>query len=240
MACEAEALAELKGDWTERGDPKALLVGNYLHSYFESQEAHREFINEHPEIIATSGKNKGHPKKEYQVADAMIATLKNDPKFQEFYQGDKEVIVTGKIGGIAWKGKLDCLPTNHKYFADLKTTQDIYKRFYLPDERRYGSFIEAYNYSLQMAVYQELVRQQYGVQAVPVIIAVSKQDPPDKAPVSIPQDLLDYWLERVKELQPHIEAVKNGEEEPKRCEHCDYCRATKHLTQIISLYDLIE
>ena len=170
----------------------------------------------------------------------MIRTLRTDPKFKEFYQGKKEVIVKGEIGGVAWKGKLDCLADNHKYFADLKTTMDINKRFYLPEEHRYGSFIEAYNYPLQMAVYQELIRQQYGVQAVPVIIAVSKQDPPDKAAVSMPQDLLDYWLERVKELQPRIEAVKNGEEEPKRCEHCEYCRATKHLTQIISLYDLVE
>ncbi len=39
LECEAAALAKLKGEWTPESDPKALLVGNYVHSYFEKIKA---------------------------------------------------------------------------------------------------------------------------------------------------------------------------------------------------------
>lgn len=240
MICEAEALAELKGEWEPDEDNTALLVGNYLHSYFESPYVHGAFKRRHPEIISTRGSTKGQLKKDYQVADQMIETLKSDPAFAKYYQGDKEVIVTGTIGGVEWMGKLDCFPNNRKSFIDLKTTQSITKKVWVEDNREYGNFIEAYRYPLQMAVYQELIRQQYDVTAVPIIAAVSKQDPPDHALVKIPQDLLDYWLDKIETLQPRIEAVKNGETKPTRCEHCAYCRATKRLTGIIDLYDLTD
>lgn len=51
MECEARALAELKEDWQPTSDPKALLVGNYVHSYFESPEAHRRFKEENKEAL---------------------------------------------------------------------------------------------------------------------------------------------------------------------------------------------
>ena len=240
MKCEAAALAELKGEWQPERDQTPLLVGNYLHSYFESKEAHQEFLNEHgTEILAQSGKNKGKPKKDYQVGDAMIQSLANDEKFVNLYQGQKEVIVKGQIDGVNWMGKLDCFPDNHKYFADLKTTQDLHKKYWLADQARYGTFIEAYNYPIQMAVYQELIRQQYGVEATPLIVAVTKQDPPDKAIISIEQPILDFWLEQVKEMQGHIQAVKNGEAVPTRCGHCDYCRATKKLTGVVDMQTLL-
>lgn len=239
MQCEAAELAKLSGEWEPNQDPTALLVGNYLHSHFESPEAHQAFLNDHPEILATTGKNRGQPKAPYQVADKMIATLEDDPVFNQIYQGKKELIITGEIGGVKWMGKLDCFADNHKYFADLKTTQDIHKRFWLDDDRRWASFIEAYNYPLQMAVYQELIRQTYDVEAMPIIVAVSKQEPPDKALVDIPQSLLDFWLDKVIELQPHIQAVKDGKELPTRCEQCEYCRATKKLSGITPLEELV-
>ncbi|WP_187337344.1 PD-(D/E)XK nuclease-like domain-containing protein, partial [Lactiplantibacillus plantarum] len=43
LACEAEALAELTGKWQPVRDAKALVVGNWLHSYFESKQAHEKF-----------------------------------------------------------------------------------------------------------------------------------------------------------------------------------------------------
>lgn len=238
MDCEAEALAELSGEWTPDSDQMPLLVGNYLHSYFQSPQAHSGFKRSHPQILSSRGPSKGKPKKDYQVADAMISSLRGDQTFRELYQGDKELIVQGEIAGVPWMGKLDCFGPTHKYFVDLKTTQDLHKRYWVDDLGGYGTFIDAYHYTLQMAVYQDLVRQQFGVDAVPLIVAVTKQDPPDKAIVEIPQEELDYWLAKVIELQERIEAVKRGEVEPTRCGKCDYCRATKKLTGTISLYDL--
>ncbi|MGH2245782.1 PD-(D/E)XK nuclease-like domain-containing protein, partial [Enterococcus faecalis] len=36
--CEAATIARLKKIWLPCTDPKALLVGNYVHSYFESSK----------------------------------------------------------------------------------------------------------------------------------------------------------------------------------------------------------
>ncbi|MDT2738245.1 PD-(D/E)XK nuclease-like domain-containing protein, partial [Enterococcus pseudoavium] len=43
IKCPAAALAKLKGEWQPDSDKKPLLVGNYVHSYFESAEAHEAF-----------------------------------------------------------------------------------------------------------------------------------------------------------------------------------------------------
>ena len=240
LACEAEALAELKGIWVPERDPTALLAGNYLHSYFESPEAHQSFIDAHPEMFSTRGSTKGQLKTPYKVAESMIQALKDDPSFQAVYQGNKEEILTGEIDGVKWMGRLDCFDPARAFFLDLKTTQDLHKKYWITDENRWGSFVEEYNYPLQMAVYQELIRQNYGTRPAPILVAVSKQDPPDKAFVAIPQDNLDDAMDQLLAAQPRVERIVAGEVKQHRCEQCDYCRSTKHLGQIISMNDLIE
>ena len=46
LKCPAAALAKLKGDWQPSSDPIALLVGNYVHSYFEDLTVHEKFKKE--------------------------------------------------------------------------------------------------------------------------------------------------------------------------------------------------
>ncbi|MDE7507093.1 PD-(D/E)XK nuclease-like domain-containing protein, partial [Streptococcus agalactiae] len=76
--CEARALAELRGDWTDTRDNTALLVGNYVHSYFEGEEAHEEFKKMNgSEMISSRGATKGQFKKSFLVAEQMIEALKN-------------------------------------------------------------------------------------------------------------------------------------------------------------------
>ena len=36
----------------------------------------------------------------------------------------------------------------------------------------------------------------------------------------------------------HYQAIKEGRIQPTRCEHCDYCKATKHLTAILNYKEL--
>ncbi|HGK8386529.1 TPA: PD-(D/E)XK nuclease-like domain-containing protein, partial [Streptococcus pyogenes] len=112
--CEARALAELRGDWTDTRDNTALLVGNYVHSYFESKEAHEEFKAQNgSEMISTRGTTKGQLKKDYLVAEQMIEALKNDYQFMKYYQGKKEVAITGFLGQVEFKGKIDCLNVDY-------------------------------------------------------------------------------------------------------------------------------
>ena len=44
MKCEAAALAKLNGEYNDL-DNQALLVGNFLHSYFESPTAHQFYLS---------------------------------------------------------------------------------------------------------------------------------------------------------------------------------------------------
>lgn len=238
LNCEAETMAEIKGEY--KPDFKdALLVGNYLHSYFESKEAHQKFIDDNREEMYSKRKPYGLLGK-YRIADSMIETLSNDEMFRKLYQGGKEVIVTGQIDNVDWKGKIDCLNLDRKYFIDLKTTRDIHKKYWNVEDHEWNSFVASWNYQLQMYVYQELIHQTFGVWCEPYIVAVSKQDVPDKAIISIPNERLTEAELLIEQEQPHIEDVRNGRVEPKRCERCEYCRLTKKLGEIVSMDDLIE
>ncbi|WP_324287553.1 PD-(D/E)XK nuclease-like domain-containing protein [Levilactobacillus brevis] len=241
VACEAEALAELRGEWAPDEDKTALLVGNDLHSYFESSEAHERFLDANKEVMLSSrGKTKGQLKSEYKQADIMIDSLKNDKTFTQLYQGEKESIVTGVISGAEWMGKLDCLNLDRGYFIDLKTTQELSKRLWDSRSHRWVPFVLKYDYQLQMAVYRELVKQQYGIECEPYIVAVTKQSPPNKAVITIPHEYMEDALQRIDEQLPHFEDVIAGVQAPVPCGSCAYCREHKQLENIISVDDLLD
>lgn len=241
LECEAKTQAELLGEWKPPENQVALLMGNYLHSYFESKEAHEAFVEQHQsELISSQGKTKGQLKTAYKGVEAMIDALANDKKFCSLYQGDKEAIVTGDIYGVTWKGKIDCLNLDRGYFIDLKTTQDLHKSYWNSEQHEKQSFAVHYNYQLQMWVYMQLIYQTFGVWCQPYIVAVDKQKVPDKAILSIPSYRLEEAEQVVADNQERIESVRQGETKPERCEQCDYCKETKQLNEIISIDDLVE
>ena len=59
------------------------------------------------------------------------------------------------------------------------------------------------------------------------MIAATKETVPNVAYICFTDTLLDYALEIVEEFAPRYDAIKRGEAQPKRCEHCDYCKETK-------------
>ncbi|MFR0592078.1 PD-(D/E)XK nuclease-like domain-containing protein [Limosilactobacillus mucosae] len=232
--CEAATLAKLKGDWEPTSDPKALLVGNYVHSYFESPEAHQEFVEANKsEMISTRGKTKGQLKSSYKVADDMIKALSEDDFFNYVYMpGEKEVIVTGELFGHQWKGKIDSLCLDRGYFCDLKTVDDFHKGHWNPELRQKVNFVEDRGYHMQAAIYQELIRQTFDVDCQPYIFGVSKQPIPDKIAISFDGDgqfLMQSALEKISNEQDHFWRVLMGEEPPKACGKCEYCRQGKQL-----------
>jgi hypothetical protein len=101
--------------------------------------------------------------------------------------------------------------------------------------------VEAYGYARQLALYTELERIWSGrdERLTALIIAVTKEDPPDKEVISIPEDAIEEQLEFVKAVMPRVLAVKNGDVEPMRCECCKYCRATKKVKRIVDYRDLL-
>lgn len=94
------------------------------------------------------------------------------------------------------------------------------------------NFINYYNYVLQAALYQEIVRQNTGKQ-LPFIIAVcTKQEYSERALLSISQNELDTKLEFIKGYLPHIQELKEGKIEPTYCGKCSYCLSKKKTEKI--------
>ncbi|MFS9190514.1 PD-(D/E)XK nuclease-like domain-containing protein [Streptococcus parasanguinis] len=250
LKCPARALAVEDGEWTESRDETPLLLGNYVHSYFESQEAHEAFLKENGDkLISKAGKTKGQLKKEFLIGDSMIASLKDDPSFNRLYHGsstenvEKEMIVYGEIEGVPFKGKLDSVNLTQGYFADLKTMKSIYDMEWNAELRRKVptavNNILGFGYHSQLAIYRDLLKQMTGDEFRPIIVAVSKEEVPDKEVIRIDEEWLEEGLEEVKETIKEVWDVVQHKAEPIACGHCDYCRSQKKLNIIVTLNNLI-
>lgn len=238
MSCEARAMAKLRG-WHEPASD-ALLIGSYVHAYFEGPEAFENFKANTPEIISSKGPTKGMLKSGFLIADQMINTLKNDPLCMFVLQGQKEVIMTMDFAGAKWKMKLDCYNPDRNRFSDIKTVQKIQKETW-DSNNGYVTFVEANGYVTQMALYAEAERRTKGRDGwiEPIIVAVSKEDPPDKAVITLDGYDIQRELEAIQSNMPHLIEVKSGLIEPNRCENCRYCRKTKKLNKIVHYSELI-
>lgn len=226
--CPASALAEVSGVY-EREKTVALLVGSYVDAHFEGTL--NVFKAKNPEIF----KRDGTLKSEYINAGKMINRVEQDDLFMEYMSGQSQVIMTGEIEGVPVKIKIDSYHPG-RMIVDLKCMKD-FAPIYKPGQGRL-SWVEAWEYDLQGAVYQEIVRQNTGENLPFYLAAVTKEKEPDIAIIEVGQEYLDFQLERFRRQVQYFDAVKQGAVEPERCEKCDYCKATKVLTQPITMEDL--
>ena len=228
--CEAKALAELKGDWTFEQTP-SMLVGSYVDAHFEGTLD--VFKAQNPEIFTKTGELKSS----FEGAMEVIARAERDPYFMKFLSGEKQVIVTGSIFGVPWKGKVDSL-IKDALICDLKVMKEIREALWVKDLGRV-SFVEYWGYSVQGAVYQELVRQALGKKLPFFLAALSKEKYPDLEIIGFQQKDLDDALSLVLPNVLRIKDLKEGKVQPDRCEECDFCRATKVLTRPLHFSELI-
>ncbi len=220
LKCEAAALAELRGEYV-RPQTTALLVGSYVDAYFEGTAD--AFTAAHPEMFT----RQGNLKSEFQHADTIIARIERDRLFMQMLSGRKQVIKTGKIGGVPFKIKIDSY-FPEKLIVDLKIMRD-FQPVWNADKQQKTHFIEAWGYDVQGAVYQAV--EGHGL---PFFIAAATKEPePDIAVLSVPQYVLDAQRIMVETLAPRFQDLKRGIGTPERCEHCDYCKRTKKLTEIV-------
>ena len=234
-ACEAAAMARLRGE-IEQEDTVPLIVGGFVDAHFEGTLD--RFIDEHPECFSSRGASKGELKAPYRQALKMIGRAQSDELFMKYMAGDKQTIMTGEINGVPVKIKMDSF--DGRRITDLKTVESLSKSFYAKDLDQRLNFVEYWGYDLQLAIYQEIVRQNTGKKFPCYIAAISKQDHPRIAVIEIPQVLMDEKILQVADNIRHIQSLKNGEYEPTRCERCDYCADTAVLTRPISLDELWE
>lgn len=230
-SCEAQAMALLKGEW-EKEKTTAMIMGSYADAYFEGTL--EQFKENTPEIFTKQGTLKA----EYKKADEVIARVEKDSLFLAHLSGEHQKIMTGKIFGVDFKIKMDSFFID-KLIVDLKFVEDIHKRNWAKDEG-FMDFIRFWSYDGQLAIYQEIVRQNTGKKLPCVIACMDKTKSPDYALVPIDQYLMDDYLNGMEYNLKRIVELKEGKAEPIRCEKCDYCKATKVLKGYTPLDRLIE
>ena len=229
VACEEQALAKLKGKWQEEKST-ALLVGGYVDAYFEGT------LDEYKQVNPQLFKKDGSLKADYIHADKIIERIERDPYFMRTLSGQKQVIMTGVIGGVKWKIKMDSyLPD--VAIVDLKIVESIHKLKWVPDIG-YLDFVRYWGYDIQGAIDQEVVRQNTGKVLPFYISAATKEKVPRISVIQVPQSVLTDALKGVEIALPHVLDVKYGRIQPVRCGLCDYCAESHVITKPISLFDL--
>ena len=242
LKCEADTMHWLTTGTQE--DTDALMVGKYVHKWSEGPDEFETFKADNSGYIY----NKKHePYAPFKKADEMIACLESDPKVKFYLTGAKETILTANLFGIPWKIMIDVDNDPLDYLLDLKTTKSISDWGWVWSEAEGRntkvSFIEEWQYPIQVAVYSEVERIARGREKHKdfYLIAVSKEKNSDHDifemtdPVRTEAELL-----KIKENMPRILQVKAGKVEPIRCGHCDYCRSTKKVDKIIHYTELKE
>ncbi len=244
LSCEARALAELKGDWEEEKSD-ALLIGSYVHSAIESDEAFEKFKQENPDIFSSQGKTKGALKSPFQKANKMIEVALHDPIVQVSLDGEHEKIVTGFFAGCMWKCKLDVLNRRDGFLTDFKTARSLYEKFWDEENRAWVNFIEWFGYPGQLALYSqiEMIDAGRNSRLNTLLTIITSEEHPDKIVISFNPEQgghsLDDYLLAIQNNMPRVLAVKNGNEKPRRCNKCDYCRSTKTLSSILDFDDFL-
>lgn len=226
MKCPAQAMAELRGEWS-RADSTALLIGSYVDAWFDnSLDA---FKAEHPEIL----KRDGTLKAEFIKADEIIARVSQDELFMRYMGGRKQVIKTGFIKGVPFKIKMDSYHKG-KAIVDLKVIKD-FEPIWNEEKGIRQSFIEYWGYDYQAAIYQAIE----GNKLPFYICAVTKETVPDLMVIKIPQAWIDAAMAEIEYEIETIAAIKRGEIEPHRCGKCAYCKTTKKLSRVVSADELL-
>ena len=226
MKCSASALAELNGEW-KREETDALLIGSYVDAWFEGTLV--GFKENHHQIF----KRDGTLKSEYLKADEIIERVRSDDMFMSYMAGQKQVVRTGKVGGIPFKIKMDSYHKG-KMIVDLKVVKD-FRPIFDESDGCYVDFIRYWGYHYQAAIYQAV--EGHGLPFY--LCAVTKEKVPDLAVIQIPQSWIDEALLEIEHNAELIDMIKHGEADPIRCEHCDYCKATRKLYRVISAEEMM-
>lgn len=214
LKCEACALAELNGEWEEEKS-KSMLVSSYIDAAMSDELV--EFEQQNPEIFTRNGDLKA----DYKLAEDVFNQMQEDEMFWKYLSGEHQVIMTGEISGVPVKIKIDSYHED-KCIVDLKAMATLQPQWSEKEHKKIN-FCDNYRYTLQAALYQEIVKQNTGKQ-LPFIIAVcTKEKYSQRALLQIDQDVMNTELEFLQQYLPHLQDVKQGKIEPQKCNCCNWC-----------------
>lgn len=246
LSCEAAALAKIRGQYKPPAS-RSMLVGSYVDAWYSGELP--DFTERHPDMF----KKDRTLKADFLAANAIIDRMQADRLYSLLMSGEKQVIRTGKIAGVPFKIKIDslldaaaCRQISEEFpdaapaigfedgaIVDQKVMRDL-GDVWSDEERRMVPFAQAWGYDIQGAIYQAVEGHM-----LPFLLAVgTREEPADLAALYIPDDALRAKLYEAEDLAPRFQAIKEGREEPRRCERCPWCRATRTLRTIVDFREL--
>lgn len=246
LSCEAAALAKIRGQYKPPAS-RSMLVGSYVDAWYSGELP--DFTERHPDMF----KKDRTLKADFLAANAIIDRMQADRLYSLLMSGEKQVIRIGEIAGVPFKIKIDslldaaaCRQIVEEFpdaalalgfgdgaIVDQKVMRDL-GDVWSDEERRMVPFAQAWGYDIQGAIYQAVEGHM-----LPFLLAVgTREEPADLAALYIPDDALRTKLYEVEDLAPRFQAIKEGREEPRRCERCPWCRATRTLRTIADFREL--
>lgn len=223
LKCEACALAKLNGEWQEEKS-KSMLVSSYIDEAISGTLD--KFKEQNPEIFLKNGELKA----DYKIADEVLKQMQDDEMFMKYLNGEHQVIMTGEISGVPVKIKIDSYFPS-KCIVDLKAMANL-DLIWNDKTKQRENFIDYYQYTLQAALYQEIVRQNTGKQLPFIIAACTKEKYSQRALLQIPQEELDLKIEFLKNYLPHLQDLKQGKVQATSCNHCNFCISRQKVDRI--------
>ena len=224
--CEAQALhnIEIGGE----NEKQAFLEGKLFENWVAGDRV--LFMSQHPELISSRGATAGQLKAEFnKVIKAAERFLEQDFFKDIINKCEKQVILTGKIEGVKVKCELDLFDRETNSIYDIKYMKD-FKETWDKAEKVYKPWYYTYNYVLQLAVYREIVRQNFGEPKEIGLMAASKEEEPDLQAKSFSPELLDLELEYFKKNVRRYDDIKKGLLTPDSCGRCSLCKSNKIIT----------
>lgn len=221
--CEAKAMYDLENDCQE--EKQSFLEGQLFEALVAGDA--QLFMAKHPELLSTRGATAGQIKSDYKKVINAADKFNQQLFFKDIINRcEKQILLTGEIEGIKVKCTLDLFDKNTNSIYDIKCMKD-FKDQWNKEEKAYVPWYYHWGYVLQLAVYREIVRQNFGEPKEIGLIAATKEEIPDIDAKSFSSDLLDIELEIFKNNIKRYDNIKKGIEKPIACNCCDYCKKIK-------------
>lgn len=226
--CESKALYNIEQpDTTYK---QAFLEGQLFENLVAGDP--KLFIAQHPEIISTRGSTAGQLKAEFQRVVNAAEKFNSQEFFRDIIEKcEKQVILTGEICGVPVKCCLDLFDRETNSIYDIKCMAD-FKEQWNKKEKAYVPWYYYWGYVLQLAVYREIVKQNFKTEPKEIgLLAASKEEIPDIQALKFDDSLLGLELTEFKNNIKHYDNLKKGLEKPIACGHCDYCKRMKQINK---------
>ncbi|RLC69297.1 MAG: hypothetical protein DRH97_00425 [Chloroflexi bacterium] len=241
MECSARAEAKRKGEWKDEGFKLPFAMGHFFESLLNGDSKRVIESAEFKDQLCNA--NNVTENANAIKCRAMYARCSENDLFMRFNTGLNEQIFTGEIHGVLFRIKVDIVNIANGFFTDTKSSKATlktcinedgeialdYEDFDWKDGKK-RPFYEHFDYIMQLAIYQEILRQNFDVLLQPILNVASKVKPFRYQTLFIDKhdERLSDKIELLGEYIEYIESMRAGTIEPTRCEEstCEYCNQT--------------